>query len=454
MAAPDADVRRLAADVRLRISGGGGGDYGSAAADLDVGGGRRLAALERLARAPERPLDALLPKVLDATADPDAAIRVAALGALSAHLDAEAQSARHRILVSLLGAADPRLVRAAIDALAAHVTAPAGEQDPFDPREDPEIMAMVRAGLEGPAESRGAAARLWLDLHADGEAEAAVQAFAITLPHPDPAVRGVALHLLATQPAARRRVQVRDGLMRPIVERLRDPEPGLRLEAARAVLGQSYPTAATIVAQLALDPDPSVRQGVLAVLGEAGHRDVLDQATATAHAVETLFAGLVPGESEARRHWGAALGEVARLSSPWVLDLLVALLRDIPPESPDPALQQAIEAIDALMVKRTGGDEDLLMSCRRLLEAPFPRPEHAARLAGRAAAENPRAIDFLWLLYTGTSGAGATAAQSALRALASLEKSSAVEAEIANLRSLTDEPSHKAFLARLLGHPG
>jgi len=43
-------------------------------------------------------------------------------------------------------------------------------------------------------------------------------------------------------------------------------------KAARAILGQRYPSATSIAGQLALDTDPGVRQGIVALLRKAGVR--------------------------------------------------------------------------------------------------------------------------------------------------------------------------------------
>jgi hypothetical protein len=454
MAAPDPEVRRLAGDVQLRIGGGGGAD--ALAADLDAGGTRRLAALGQLAGTRDQPLDAFLPKVLDATEDSDARIREAALAVLAARLDGEPLAARRRILISLLGNTDPRLVHTAIDVIAVH--AAAGAADPLDPRGDPELVTHIRAALDGPEDSRAAAARLWLHLHDAASVEETAGASETLLRHTDPVVRQAALRHLAEQPAEGIRVPVREALLRLLVERLRDPEPSLRLEAARAILGQRYPSAGSIVGQLALEADPGVRHAILGLLRRADDPAALESATRTAGRVDTLFAGLDDADlsdtGASRGSWAGALEGIAALSSTWVIDLLIALLREIPAEAADPWRREAIAAIDAVLARRVEADGDLLLICRRLIEPPQPAPAHAARLAGTGAAQDPRALDFLWLLYRGTRGPGSEAARRVLAELVPLPKAPAVEAEIMRLRSEIDDPADKTLLARLLGYPG
>lgn len=459
MAAPDPEVRRLAGDVQLRIGGASGAE--TLAADLDAVGARRLAALRQLAGTRDQPLDAFLPKVLDATEDPDPAVREAALAVLAARLDGEPTAARRRILISLLGNPDPRLVQTAIDVIAVH--AAAGAADPLDPRSDPELMHRIRTALDGPEDSRAAAARLWLRLHDTAFAEETAAATETLLRHPDPVVRQAALRHLAEQPAESIRVPVREALLRLLVERLRDPEPSLRLEAARAILGQRYPSADSIVGQLALDADPGVRHAILALLRRAGDPAALEQATQTAGRVDTLFDGLSeiepadggPADTLTAGHdWAGALEAVAALSSTWVVDLLIALLREIPAEAADPWRRKATAAIDAVLTQRAEADGDLLLVCRRLIEPPQPAPAHAARLAGYGAAQDPRALDFLWLLYRSTRGPGSEAARRVLAELVGLPKAPAVEAEILRLRAEIDDPADKALLGRLLGYPG
>ncbi len=449
LAAPDPEVRRLAGEVQLRISGGS--DTAAIAADLDAGGERRLAALRRLVIELDQPLDAFLPKVLDATGDPDAAVREAALAVLAAQLGTEPAPVRHRILVSLLGTDDPRLVRTAVDVIAAHAGGAGGDGDPADPRADAEILRMIRAALDGPEDSRAAVARLWLHIHEEATAEVATEAIEILLRHADPVVRQAALRHLADQPPERVRVAVRDDLLRLLVEHLRDPEPSLRLDTARAMLGQRYPSAASIAGQLALDADPGVRRGILPILRQAGDPAALEQAIDTVQDVDILFGGLTEAGA-ARPAWLPVLDRVGLLTSSWVLDLLVALLREIPADTPDAWLRQAIAAIDAVILARAAPEGDLLSICRRLIEPPRSVPEHAARLAGQLAAEDPRALDFLWLLYTGSRGPGSEAARAALATLAPLSKAPAVEAELTRLWEETDHPRDQALLRRLLGY--
>jgi hypothetical protein len=247
-------------------------------------------------------------------------------------------------------------------------------------------------------------------------------------------------------------VVVRDALLRLLVEHLRDPEPSLRLDAARAILGQRYPSAESIAGQVALDPNPGVRHGVLAILRQAGDPAAWEPARHMAADVDLLFDGLT-GPGGAREQWLLALDRVARLASTWVEDLLIALLRELPAGAEDPWPRLAVAAIDAAVTSRGASGGDLLSVCRRLIEPPRPAPEHAARLAGTLAAGDPRALDFLWLLYTRSRGPGSAAARGALAAIAPQPKTPAVEAELARLRAETGDPQDRALLGRLLGYP-
>ena len=106
------------------------------------------------------------------------------------------------------------------------------------------------------------------------------------------------------------------------------------------------------------------------------------------------------------------------------------------------------------MLFRSSEGEALLPVCRRLIEGPFAQPEHAARLAGAVAADDPVALDFLWTLYVETTGSPSEAARRALATIVPSPKSERVRVEIYNLLDYTDDPARRDILRTLLGTAG
>lgn len=451
MVSAHAGERRLAAEVALRLEGGAA-DQGLSS-DLDAGGERRLRALGELARDPAARHDGLLPKVLDAAHDADPAVRQAALAVLHHQIEREAAPARRRILATLLTSPDARLVQAGLSFIATHLDQPSGGFDGPDLRADADLKTHVHNALDGPEDSRGAAARLWIAWHRDQAAEVAAEAYALLLRHADPVVRQAALRDLAVPPGGVPRAQVRDLLHKPLIERLRDPEPALRVEAMRAVVGQQVPRATGIVAQLALDPEPLARHGVVQVLRETGAGADLAAAEATSRHTEALLAPPSFEDAAGQHRWRAALAAVCRLPSPWVADLLVAALADAPERPTDQFWAQAVASLDDELVRRADDPDDLLPLCHRLLEPPLPRPVHATRLAGRIAASSPRAVDFLWAIQRQVGGAAAAAARVALAGIGGVVKSPAVEEELHVLALQADDPADREFLRQVGRQP-
>lgn len=136
--------------------------------------------------------------------------------------------------------------------------------------------------------------------------------------------------------------------------------------------------------------------------------------------------------SDGRAGWTAALDEVIGAGLARVPELLVALLAALPADSRDPFHRWAIGELDTRLLALCSGNE-LVVQCRRLMEPAVARPEHAARLAGAVATEDPAALDFLWTLHTETSGAASEAARRALATIGPLTKSEPVQSELRRL---------------------
>jgi hypothetical protein len=378
----------------------------------------------------------LLPRVLEAVADPEPQVREAAAAVLLPVLEREPDNVRSRILVALLGAPDPRLARGALDYLAVH------------PLPDPSITRAVREALDGPEENRAAVAALLCAGFPVLAAEEAAEGYAMLLRHRDPVVRQAVLRDLAASPPTRPIIV--DELLYALMEHLRDPEPVLRVEAARAMAAMRYPKAAEIIAQLALDPEPVTRRGVLAVLRDAGDPDTLRRAEATAAQADVLTRVPGPGDGDARVHWLGALDALSQEKSPRVVDLLAAVLAMIPPDTTDPFLRQAMVELDQRLLDRTTDGVELLVLCRRFLEPPVPQPIHAARLAGKVAATTPSAMDFLWTMYSESTGAASEAARRELAEVALQPLSPDVLDELRQVLALTEDPARRDVLRTLI----
>jgi hypothetical protein len=432
---PDPETRRLVAALELRLVGRPEAD--ALAADLASPESRvRVDALRHLAEGPPDLAEAFLARVLDCTADPDAEVRQAAAGVLVPLLERAPAATRARVLSTLLLALDPRLGRAALEYLTAH------------PALDAETERAVRLALDGPEANRAVAATVLCTALEHAPIEAAVEAYLGLLRHRDPVVRQAALrHLVAHPPE---RLAVREELLGALVEHLRDPEPTLRVETARAVLALGYPQAPELVGQLAFDPDMVARRGGLAVLREAGDPAAVRHAEQLAAHVDTLLALPRPGDGDARVRWLGALEAVSLELQPRVVDLLLVVLSAIPADTADPFLRQAIDEIDERLLARAEDPADFLSLCRRLLEPPYPQPDHASRLASRRAADDPAALTLLWTLYTQADGSASEAGRRGLAAMAAQPKSAAVRSELDDLLAHTEDPARRDVLRTLL----
>lgn len=432
----DAAIRRLAGQLELQILGRAEAD--ALAMELDSEDPQaRADALRLLRNDPDGLAEAMLPRILDAVNDPAPEVREAAQQVLALFLASEAPAVRDRVLVALLTAEDPRPAGAALAYLAQGEEA--GE----------EVWETLQAALDGPEENRPAVAGLLAATYRGAPVDLAVEGHLGLLRHRDPVVRQAALLGLAAQPPAR--VAVRDGLLQALMEHLRDPEPALRVEAARTILAMRYPRGADFVAPLALDPDAVARRGVLAVLRDAGETEILQHSEVVARATATLLHLPAAADGDARVQWMGALQTVCQEPSERVSDLLIAILADIPAATQDPFLSQAMGEIDAHLLERTGGGDQLLSLCWRLLEPPSPQPEHACRLAASQAAGTPAAMDFLWTVYVESGGAAGEAARRSLSDLVGQPKSPAVARGLEELLGWTEDPARRDVLRTLLG---
>jgi hypothetical protein len=436
---PDPETRRLAGELELRLAARPEADA-LAGAMTAASTAERVRALHELRDAPSDLAAVLLPKVLDAVADPDPEVRAAAAEVLVPLLEHEPDGVRARIVVALLTTPDPQLARTGLAYLAVH------------PVPDALVTKSVRDALDGPEENRATAAALVCRSLALAGTDDTIEGYGMLLRHRDPVVRQTALRDLVSNPPGR--PAVLDELLYALIEHLRDPEPMLRVEAARALVALNYPKAAEIVSQLALDPEPVARRGVLALLRDAGDPVVLRHAEVAAAQVDLLCQLPTPGDGDARVRWLGALDAVVQEKSPRVVDTLATVLAGIPADTNDPFLRQAMVELDQRLLERTGGGTELLVLCRRFLEPPMPQPEHASRLAGAMAAESPAAMDFLWTMYCEAPGAASEAARRALGELTGKRKSAAVVSELSQLMGYTDDPARRDVLRTLIDGDG
>jgi hypothetical protein len=435
LADTDAIVRRRASAVERRLHSSG--EAAAMAEELEARDSeRRAAVLDRLARRPGRQFDVLLPLVLDAAADPDPAVRTAALDALRAAMEHESEDLRRHVLLSLIESPDAGMVRSGLELLAEN-------RDLVDA----EVLAAMRRTLDGPAEVRVGIAEALAEIYRDSDPDEAITGYEMFLRHNDPAVRRVAIRRLAADGVDR--VRLREALYHTLVEHLHDPEPELRVETALTLVELGYPGAAMLVSQLAFDSHAVARHGLAYVLRQAGDKAVEERAARIVEAVDTLFDMASEGGGDARVRWTAALDAIADEDSPQVAELLAAVLSTIPADTTDPFERFAIEEIDDRLLEHYG-DDTIITVCRQLLQPPDPQPEHAARLASALAAVDSVAFDFLWTLYSASEGEAAEAARRALADVAARPKSAAVEAAINSLMQHAVGPSERDILRTLL----
>lgn len=434
LANPDADVRRLASDLELRLRGEA--TLPAAAAITAGGAAERARQLRALAVDPDH-LIVLLPRVLEALRDGDASVRRAALDAVDPVLSGQAGDARlrQRVVEALVAADDAHLVGAGLAAI----------DHAERPLDRAVVDAALLAALDGPADMRPGVVQRLAARYAQESADGAAEAFLGLLRHRDPVVREATLECLGTIGASRARL--RDLLTHALIEQLRDPNPALRAACGRALLAMGFPNAASIVVQSVVDPDARVRGALIDALRAVGEEARAAEAERLARAVDAVCRGTAAVEGDERLRWTAALGEVVDRRGPRTVPLLLSVLATIPPDAVDPFLQFAVQEIDRRLVDLADGEDDSIGSmCRRLLDGPTPQPAHAARLAGERVADDPAAFDFLWTMTTAGLPGHAAAARKALARLTQATKSAAVLRAIAEAYWSTGDAAQRDVL--------
>ncbi|MEO8083174.1 MAG: HEAT repeat domain-containing protein [Ardenticatenales bacterium] len=431
---PDADVRRLASDLELRLRG----EETLPAATAIVAGdaAERGKHLRALAVDPDH-LIVLLPRVLEALRDADGTVRRAALDAVDPVLSGQAGDARlrQRVIEALVSSADEQLEAAGLAAID-HAERPV---------DDKLAEAALRTALDGPAALRKGVVERLAARYAEAPSDGAAEAFLGLLRHSDPIVREATLDSLGTIGATRARL--RDLLTHALMEQLRDPNPTLRAACGRALLAMGFPNAAGIVVQAVVDADARVRQALIEALRATGDVAHTAEAERLARAVDAVCRGTAAVEGDERLRWTTALAEVVDRRGPRTVPLLLSVLATIPPEAVDPFLQFAIGEIDRHLVTLADGEDDTIGSmCRRLLDGPTPQPVHAARLAGERVADDAAAFDFLWTMMTAGLLGHATAARMALARLTQTPKSPPVLREIAQAYWSTSDAAKRDVL--------
>ncbi len=423
----DATVRREAGEVELRLAalapgaaeepvpvahdaggtaGGAADELQSILADLSSEAAyRRARALRNIGdRAIMMP--PLLPRLLDALDDPDDEVRRAALRAVRPLMAAESDAVRERTVTAMVRSRDAQAVRAGLSALG---------DPPFAVKASLAEALMFEA-LEGPKDAREQAALRVAGLQADRDPTNAASGYGRLLRHPDPVVRIVALRSLARDAVGR--LRLRDALTHDLMARLEDPEPELRASSLRTLAALAHPGARDIAVRQAADPDPIVRQAAMEVVEQIGDEQLRERAAVVANDVGALFELAHGGDGDARMRWARALSNLAEGELPDLAKLLVNLLKSVPAGTNEPFLRFALEEIDRRILDSAhlapGGLPGI---CRRLVEAPHPRPEHAARLAAAGAADDAQLFDLLWTMATVGQGAAAEAARRGLVSL-------------------------------------
>lgn len=432
----DPEVRRLASALERQM--GGGGRVADEARALESSDRSvRLDALARWAEKGFEEPEVLLPIVLDAADDPDPEIARSALVALAATVAREDAEIGHLVVEGLLRGRTATAVEAGCELLLRH-------EGLADERHVPALRGVLARGdvpTTRAAEALTATARA-------ASVDVSVSVYDELIWHADPEVRRLALARVGTD--VRDRTQVREALLPAILEHLSDPDPSVRLQTARTASDLGLPNATGIAGQLALDRDKAVRHGALRLLEAMGSGPTLEVSRRRVELADTLFDLASGGSPDERVHWAGALDRLAATESDRVDDLLQGLLRLLPATSEDPFVAFALSEIDERLLQRAGCSAALVETCRHLMAPPDPQPEHAARLAGACAAEEPAAFDLLWTMYTIAEGPAQAAARDALAGIVETPKSRAVAAAIEDLLRREASTTDRSLLRMLL----
>jgi hypothetical protein len=263
----------------------------------------------------------------------------------------------------------------------------------------------------------------------------------------DTGIRLAAINHLAGAPPER--PGLRDLLITPLSDQLRHPDPMVRKAAAEALVAIGYSQAPQIVSVLAYDMDPDVRRAAVELVQKAGTYAEAAETATIARDVGIVIAVRRADSGDARLQWVAALGRLGNLQSPHATDVMAAALATVPAGDADPFLAEAETALTDAILARVDR-ADLLVVCRHLLERGSWGGEHAARLAGTAAATDPAAMDFLWTLYSASDGPRAEAARRELAKLAGTHLDAEVRAELETALAHTTDAARRDVLSTLL----
>ena len=214
---------------------------------------------------------------------------------------------------------------------------------------------------------------------------------------------------------------------------LMDPDPGVRINAARALAGSSNPLVVVPLTMLLADPETEVRREVAAVLGRMRGREIIDR----------LHGLLDDSDPQVRREVAQVLGEIGDpSSSPYLTRFLDSEDEDL--------LHDVIGAIGEIGVT---GSETKLAEILASEEAHFTVRVQAANALGRLLRtgnsqeqeENGSQLDPNAILTQAVFDSCDAVCQAALKALVDIDTENAVATLSKFLRSrpsATETSSH------------
>jgi HEAT repeat protein len=186
----------------------------------------------------------------------------------------------------------------------------------------------------------------------------------------DPVARRRAARALTALPRLEaERQDLPSEIVNRLTSALMDPDPGVRIYAARALAGSSNPLVVVPLTMLLTDPETEVRREVAAVLGRMRGRQIVDR----------LHGLLADPDPQVRREIAKILGEIGDpASSPYLEPLLVSEDEDL--------LHEVIGAIGKIGVT---GSEPKLAEILADEEAHFTVRVQAANALGRLLRTGP-----------------------------------------------------------------